>query len=40
MANVISDETIDYVGILRQSLNLVMKKKKKLKKTWKKCSII
>lgn len=39
MANVISDETIDYVGILA-SLNLVMKKKKKLKKTWKKCSII
>ena len=39
MANVISDETIDYVGILAK-LELSDEEKEKAKKTWKKCSII
>lgn len=39
MANIISDETIDYVGILAK-LELSDEEKEKAKKIWKKCLII
>lgn len=39
MANVISDETIEYVGILAK-LELSEEEKEKPKKIWKRCWII
>ena len=41
MANIISDETIEYVGIFSKTGTFRMKKKKsRQKKIWEVCSII